>query len=312
MSEEALAKRLVDLGVVEAATMERIRQRQRGFGGSLDRHLVELGALSFEELLMHHAAVVGAPPLRVAELDRMVRDEVMSLIPRSFALRYKVVPIRRLGLQVVAVVAAPLEAGVAERFAVTYGLSLRPVAAPEFVVSGLLSWLFGCSGEPASARLIARLLPRFSLPKEHEGAGRPVPSPRPAAEYTRLLTLSGLRAALVAAESPVVMVEVVRGFLRSCCGQSAVWRVRPDGLEPWDAAQDTPFEGAWFGNEEQSASALGAGALACAVTVQGRAVLVLGAGPPEGVITPRQRGQLIGATDALSRALSGAWMDSTR
>jgi hypothetical protein len=261
--------------------------------------------------LTHWAAVIGLPPLRISELDRMTRAEAACLMPRSFALRYRAVPTRRVALQLIVFVAEPMDAGVAARFALTYGLTLRLVAAPQFVVDGLLNWLFDGPVDGASRHLIARLLPRFAAPRVAPPPAASTSEVAGAEEGARPPTLGGLRAALLAAESAAVMVEVVRGFLDACCGRSAVWRVRSGCLEPWDSARDPVFGGPWSNRPEQLAPALGLGALAITVQLQDRPVLVVAAGPAVGVITPRQRGHLIGAADALDQALHGAWSHST-
>ncbi len=100
-----LGAKLLEAGLVAEADLSKAREIEHAQGGDLLAHLVKLGALSEDALLRFLSDHYGTPSVNLDQLE--VDPEVVRLIPAEVATRFSVVPISRIGRQLMVAIANP-------------------------------------------------------------------------------------------------------------------------------------------------------------------------------------------------------------
>jgi hypothetical protein len=125
-----LGEMLIEAGKITAGQLDEALKCQVIFGGRLGTNLIELGYLNeddLSELLSKKSRVPAADPAKLMNLP----PELISVIPRDIAEKYKVVPYaidkKRLNL----VMADPLNLAVLDEISFRTGFIVIPMVAPE-------------------------------------------------------------------------------------------------------------------------------------------------------------------------------------
>ena len=109
MGKRLVAKRigeiLLERHIISQPQLEQALARQKAHGGLLGHILVELGALSEEEVALALTAGYALPYLPLNNYD--IDAEVVKLIPEPLARRHCVVPIDRIGNSLTVAMADP-------------------------------------------------------------------------------------------------------------------------------------------------------------------------------------------------------------
>ena len=136
-----LARILRDRGYVTEAQLQDAIQHQVLYGGRLGTNLHELGYISEERLQEALARALGVPSLNVD--PHQVRPEVVALVPKTLAARYKVFPYRLRGKTLTLLMVDPRDHTAVARVGYTLGFIVRTAVVPEFRMIQLLRDHYG-------------------------------------------------------------------------------------------------------------------------------------------------------------------------
>ena len=100
-----LGPKLLEVGLIQDLDLKKARELESAQGGDLLGHLVKLGALSEEDLLRFLSDHYGAPSVNLDRLD--IDPDVVRLIPADVATKYSVIPISRIGKQLMVAIVNP-------------------------------------------------------------------------------------------------------------------------------------------------------------------------------------------------------------
>jgi type IV pilus assembly protein PilB len=100
-----IAAKLLDAGLVTDEALKKAQRIQHGQGGDLLGHLVKLGAVEEGELLRFLSDHYGTPSVNLDQIE--IDPEVVRLIPPEVAAKFNVVPISRIGRQLMVAMSNP-------------------------------------------------------------------------------------------------------------------------------------------------------------------------------------------------------------
>jgi type IV pilus assembly protein PilB len=100
-----LGPKLLEVGLIRPEDLKKAREIETKQGGDLLGHLVRLGALNEEDLLRFLSDHYGAPSVNLDQIE--VDPDVIRLIPSDVATKYSVVPISRIGKQMMVAIVNP-------------------------------------------------------------------------------------------------------------------------------------------------------------------------------------------------------------
>src|SRR5688572_16352408 len=164
-----LSSSIVKHNVASVRDVEEALARQAMYGGDLATNLLELSAVSEQELarlLAESYEVAGAP---VGELPAS-SPEVLRLVPRELARRFGLYPLENRADALVVAVSEPLPAEVESDLGFSLGLRIEQRIAMGVRIQQALSRDYAMPLETRAERILAKL------------AGRPDPSPSVAPE----------------------------------------------------------------------------------------------------------------------------------
>ncbi len=163
---DALARLLLDEGLVPAEGLERARARQAEAGGALDTALLELDLADERTIADALARAFGLPPAPTsAFLDPDPRARLA--FPAKVAERHGLVPFGLEGRELLLAASCPVDHAVLEEVSFMLSLHLHPHAAPEWRVWALIERLYGA---PMSERMRALAARLASAPAQGERA----------------------------------------------------------------------------------------------------------------------------------------------
>jgi len=200
-----LLEMLLEAGVIIPAQCDEALQNRAFFGGKIGTNLIELDFLEEETLCRFLSRKLDVPcvdPERLLNLP----SEILELIPRELALRYRVIPLglenRRLSLAM----ADPSDLGVLDEIAFITGWIVKPQVCPEVRLIQALGRYYHGAVDERYQQLVRRLKGRG---EKKRSAGAPVdekpqePAPAVTGEGVTILARS-------AAISPEEAAEQVR------------------------------------------------------------------------------------------------------
>lgn len=129
----ALTKKICDILIKKKFVSEKELDKARKIcaekGGSLSDILVDMGAVSKEELLALLIEELGFPPVKLSCLK--VEDDVINLIPKKVAAAYQILPISRVGGQLTVAMVDPLNIFAIDDLKLVTNLVISPVISSE-------------------------------------------------------------------------------------------------------------------------------------------------------------------------------------
>jgi type IV pilus assembly protein PilB len=126
---ERIADALVEDGLLTAAQIEELLERQKKEGTRLIKLVVEKAYVTENDLVVSMGRVLNTPPVNVSRLG--IPTEVAELIPRDMANNYKVLPISRLGNRLFLAMADPLNVLAVDDVKRMTKLEVSPLIASE-------------------------------------------------------------------------------------------------------------------------------------------------------------------------------------
>jgi hypothetical protein len=145
-----MAAKLGDLllkeGVITPAQLEEALKYQVIFGGKLGTNLIEMGVVEEPDIALALSRMFGVPAADVEQLMR-VPAEVIQLVPREMAERYKVIPIRLEGRRLTLVMADPVNLKTVDEISFRTGCIIRPQVTTEVRLVLALEQYYGIERE---------------------------------------------------------------------------------------------------------------------------------------------------------------------
>ncbi len=167
----SLAKHLVDRGLVPAALMDDILQRQVVFGGSLDTNLLELGHLD-EQTLTEALSEIHHLPITTTKLLAQRDRRMSNLFPLRLAKKYKAVPVMVSGRTGFFLASSRINPLMVEEIGFMLSLTIKIHLVCEARLQGFMRDWMGADIEPRFEVLLDRL-GKYSIHSPRKPAASP-------------------------------------------------------------------------------------------------------------------------------------------
>jgi len=125
-----LGELLIREGLINPDQLDEALKNQVIFGGRLGTNLLEIGAVSEEDIAKVLSKKLGVPFVGTDELTK-IPEEVIHAIPRALVEKYRVVPVRLDKRRLTLVMANPTDLKAIDEIAFRTGYIIRPVLAPD-------------------------------------------------------------------------------------------------------------------------------------------------------------------------------------
>ncbi|MEJ2700199.1 MAG: hypothetical protein P8Z70_11145, partial [Desulfuromonadales bacterium] len=125
-----LGEMLIREGLLTSAQLEEALKYQVIFGGKLGTNLIEMGLVEENALARVLSRKLGVPCAEESELMK-IPSEVIKLIPKDIAAKYKVIPLRLENRRLTLVMADPDDLKAIDEIAFRTGFLVRPALTPE-------------------------------------------------------------------------------------------------------------------------------------------------------------------------------------
>jgi hypothetical protein len=125
-----LGEMLVQEGLITSAQLEEALKYQVIFGGKLGTNLIEMGMVEEASLAKVLSRKLGVPWAGEPELMN-IPLEIIKLIPRDMAAKYKAIPLRLENRRLILVMADPTDLKAIDEIAFRTGFLVRPALTPE-------------------------------------------------------------------------------------------------------------------------------------------------------------------------------------
>jgi hypothetical protein len=137
---------LLQEGVITQTELEEALKYQVIFGGKLGTNLIEMGTLEEEDITRALARKFGLPAVETDQIMR-VRPEVVQLLPREIAERYRVIPLSLEGRRLTLAMADPTDLKGLDEIAFRTGFIIRPAVVAEVRMVFALEKYYGIERE---------------------------------------------------------------------------------------------------------------------------------------------------------------------
>lgn len=177
-----LSSSIVKHNVASVRDVEEALARQAMYGGDLVTNLLELSAVSEQQLATLLAASYELSGVPAGELAPS-SPEVLRLVPRELARRFCLYPLESQGDSLVVAVGEPLPAEVESDLAFSLGLRIEQRIAMTVRIEQALARDYGMPLETRAERILAKLAgrpdPKPTVPPAPAAQPAPAPAPMP-------------------------------------------------------------------------------------------------------------------------------------
>lgn len=135
---------LVQAGAITSDQLQQALRAQRDHGGRLGTHLVEMGFLSESALARTLSVQLRIPAVSAAALDQ-ITPEILALLPREHAERWRAVPLRLDGPHLWVAMSDPTDTRAVADLERAARRTVRAMVAPDLLVSYALERHYGVS-----------------------------------------------------------------------------------------------------------------------------------------------------------------------
>jgi hypothetical protein len=171
-----LGEMLIEAGKLTPAQLEETLKSQVIFGGRLGTNLIEMGYLDEDDLVRFLSKKLGFPYATPEQL-MAVSPEVIKLIPKEIAEKYKVIPLSRDKKRLTLAMLDPADLSVIDEISFVTGYYLMPVIAPELRLVLALEKYYDIKRDVRYIQIAGKSRGRLSdsKPYETEARARAVP-----------------------------------------------------------------------------------------------------------------------------------------
>ena len=189
MKKKNLGQLLIENGLVEEKVLDEALQRQVIFGGRLGTNLLEMGAVSEDDLLRILAFQLNIPYAESRHFEKIPR-EVLDSVPKELLSKHRIVPLTMDEHRITLAMTDPQKLDVVDEVAFQTNMVIQPVVASEVRIIDALERYYGIRREAryiAVSEKIADEQRRISKPAEDK-APQPaeIKAPQPAEEIELL------------------------------------------------------------------------------------------------------------------------------
>jgi hypothetical protein len=171
-----LGEMLIKAGKLTPAQLEETLKSQVIFGGRLGTNLIEMGYLDENDLARFLSKKLGFPYATPEQL-MAVSPEVIKLIPKEIAEKYKVIPLSRDKKRLTLAMLDPADLSVIDEISFVTGYYLMPVIAPELRLVLALEKYYDIKRDVRYIQIAGKSRGRLSDSKPYESEVRAVPVP---------------------------------------------------------------------------------------------------------------------------------------
>jgi type II secretion system (T2SS) protein E len=169
-----LGEMLIEAGKLTPAQLEETLKSQVIFGGRLGTNLIEMGYLDEDDLVRFLSKKLGFPYATPEQL-MAVSPEVIKLIPKEIAEKYKVIPLSRDKKRLTLAMLDPADLSVIDEISFVTGYYLMPVIAPELRLVLALEKYYDIKRDVRYIQIAGKSRGRLSDSKPYETRARAVP-----------------------------------------------------------------------------------------------------------------------------------------
>ncbi len=127
--KERLKEALIRDKIISQTDLKRALEEQKKHGGELSKILVKLGLISENELTLLLSQVLGLPPIDISRFK--IDPSIVKLIPQDIAVKYKILPVSKMGDTLTLAMADPLNIFAVDNVVAITGLKINPIIARE-------------------------------------------------------------------------------------------------------------------------------------------------------------------------------------
>ncbi len=153
---QTLSTYLVQEGIVPVNTVEEAIARQVLYGGSLGTNLLEMGAITEQQLLTALSRVTGLPPADYAWIDRP-NHEAQKILGKKMAERYRMIPVEITDTYLACLMEKALDPTTYEELAFLIGREIRGWVLPELRFAQALERHLAVPMRPRFRNLLEKL-----------------------------------------------------------------------------------------------------------------------------------------------------------
>jgi len=176
-----LGQLLVEKGLVDQKVLGDALQRQVIFGGRLGTNLLEMGAVSEEELMKLLALQYNIPHAQPRHFEEIPR-EVLDSVPKELITKHRIVPLAVDGHRITVATTDPQKLDIVDEVAFQTNMVIQPVVASEVRIVEALERYYGIKRE---ARYIA-VSEKVADEQQRISKSNVATDPSPAAEVEML------------------------------------------------------------------------------------------------------------------------------
>ncbi|MFH1996145.1 MAG: ATPase, T2SS/T4P/T4SS family [Candidatus Omnitrophota bacterium] len=139
--KERIIKALKDEKNLSDEDIERAIEAQRSDGGTLSEQLVKLGLATKEDIVLILSTVLTIPPIKLSRYT--VDESILKIIPKKIAVNYGVIPLSKMGKNLVVATADPLNILALDDVKMLTGYEITPVITSEQDIKDAINKYYG-------------------------------------------------------------------------------------------------------------------------------------------------------------------------
>jgi hypothetical protein len=171
-----LGEMLIEAGRLTPAQLEETLKSQVIFGGRLGTNLIEMGYLDEEDLVRFLSRKLGFPYATPEQLMEVTPD-IIKLIPKEIAEKYKVIPLSRDKKRLTLAMLDPADLSVIDAISFVTGYYIMPVIAPELRLVLALEKYYDIKRDVRYIQIAGKSRGRLSESKPYESDARAAAEP---------------------------------------------------------------------------------------------------------------------------------------
>jgi len=246
-----LLEMLSEAGLISREQFDEALLNRVVYGGKIGTSLIELGLIEEETLARFLSLKLAVPYVHPDQLTD-IPDEVIKLVPKGLALRYKVVPLRFDKRRLHLGMADPSDLRAVDEIAFITDFIVKPLIAPEVRLLQALNKYYGYEIDDRYQQIISRMTDWKGSAAEAEEAQRAheeqvkeddleeavvieeEEAPKPAVQYT----IDSVSEALANATSREQIGDILISYLGKEFSRGALFVIRGETAVGWRAVSD--------------------------------------------------------------------------
>lgn len=143
--DEYVVEILRDVGLISLDDLQQAREAAKQNGSGLVESLIRLGRVNEADVTKALANQFGMEIINLA--DQRVADDVLALVPRHVARRYKIIPVSKHNNTLTVAISDPLDVDTVDSLRYVLKMNVEPVVASKADIEASLSRYYGTADE---------------------------------------------------------------------------------------------------------------------------------------------------------------------